>query len=108
VVDGAAHLQAIQSGITEGTNTSVRSGLNGGEQVVVDGFDRLADKAKVRLRPPTASATLTPTGVSDASQENEGSAPTGGGRRPHGKGAGSPPPGVGTRKSRKGMEGQKQ
>src|SRR5581483_10714503 len=109
VANGVAHLQLVQPGITEGTNTSIRSGLNGGEQVVIDGFDRLADKAKVRLRPPTGSATLTPTGVSNPSEEDEGPAPgASGGKRAHGKGAGAPPAGAGTRSSRKGAEGKTQ
>jgi multidrug efflux system membrane fusion protein len=109
VVNGVSHLQLVQPGITEGTNTSIRSGLNGGEQVVIDGFDRLADNTKVRLRPPTGSATLTPTGVSNPPDEDEAPAPgANGARRPHGVGAGAPPAGTGTRGSRKGTEGKTQ
>jgi membrane fusion protein, multidrug efflux system len=108
VVNGAARLQLIQPEITEGTNTSIRSGLKGGEQVVVDGFDRLADKAKVRVRPPTGSAALSPTGVGNAPEAEGPADGAGGGRRAHGKGTGAPPAGAGTRSSRKGVEGKTQ
>jgi multidrug efflux system membrane fusion protein len=108
--DGTAHLQTVQPGITEGSNTSIRAGLNGGEQVVIDGFDRLADKAKIRIRPAMAPATINPTGLDMPAEDNSADAPQGGrGRGGHGKGKNGPPPGQGTRSTRKGLqEGQKQ
>ncbi|HWE00115.1 MAG TPA: MdtA/MuxA family multidrug efflux RND transporter periplasmic adaptor subunit [Bryobacteraceae bacterium] len=108
--DGTAHLQTVQPGITEGNNTSIRAGLNGGEQVVIDGFDRLADKAKIRIRPAMAPATINPTGLDMPAEDNSADAPQGGrGRGGHGKGKNGPPPGQGTRSTRKGLqEGQKQ
>ncbi len=90
VVDGAARIQQVQPGITEGNNTSIRSGLNGNDTVVVDGFDRLADGSKVRVRPPTGSATLTPLGVSSPGNESYGSGEGGSGSRGRGgKGRGA-------------------
>ncbi len=109
--DGTAHLQTVQPGIAEGNNTSIRAGLNGGEQVVIDGFDRLADKAKVRVRPAMASATITPTGLDMPPEDNSASAPQGARGQGHRKGetAGAPPAGKGTRGARKGLqEGQQQ
>jgi multidrug efflux system membrane fusion protein len=112
VVNGTAHLQTIQSGITEGNNTSVRAGLNGGEQVVIDGFDRLTSGSKVRLRPATGSAALAPTGVSNPEETNNPGNARAGGRRGNGKrgsGNGAPPAGQDTRAARKGLaEGQSQ
>lgn len=115
--DGTAHLQTVQPGITEGNNTSIRAGLNGGENVVIDGFDRLADKAKVRIRPAMKSATINPTGLDMPPEENPASAPQGRrGQGAHAKGqkgatagSGAPPSGEDTRGARKGLqEGQQQ
>jgi membrane fusion protein, multidrug efflux system len=108
--DGTARLETIQPGITEGNVTSIRAGLNGGEQVVIDGFDRLADKAKVRIRPAMPSATITPTGL-DLPPDNNSAAPprAGRGQGRRGRGQGAPPAGEDTRTTRKGLqEGQQQ
>jgi multidrug efflux system membrane fusion protein len=112
--DGTAHMQAVQTGITEGNNTSIRAGLNGGEQVVIDGFDRLADKAKVRIRPAMPSATITPTGLTLPPEDNsagpaQGHETGGHGRAQSGHRKTSTPPGEGTRTVREGLrEGNKQ
>ena len=120
--DGTAHLVTVQPGIAEGNNTSIRAGLNGGEKVVIDGFDRLADNAKVRVRPAMASATITPTGLDMPPEENSPGAPRAGrGQGGHGKTRNAaprgtdappsvaPPAGEDTRSTQKGLqEGQKQ
>lgn len=107
VADGTAHLQVIQPGVTDGNNTAVASGLNGGEQIVTEGFDRLADGAKVRIRPATGSATLTPTGPAvtkePAAESGTGANPGASRGARHGGasgGPGAPPPGVDTRSTR--------
>ena len=121
--DGTAHIQTVQPGITEGNNTSIRAGLNGGENVVIDGFDRLADKAKVRIRPAMQSATINPTGLDMPPEDNSAgasdspAAPRGRrGQGGHAKGQNAPPAGQGappsgedTRSTRKGLqEGRQQ
>jgi membrane fusion protein, multidrug efflux system len=53
VVDGdfKVHLRPVQVGITTDKVADIQSGLMDGEQVVVDGTDRLVDGASVRIRP---------------------------------------------------------
>ncbi len=53
--DGTVGVQVIKTGITDGDNVQVLSGVNPGDQVVVDGADRLKDGAKVRVSGNTPS-----------------------------------------------------
>jgi membrane fusion protein, multidrug efflux system len=45
------HLQPVQVGITTDKVADIQSGLKDGDEVVVDGTDRLVDGASVRIRP---------------------------------------------------------
>lgn len=45
------HLRPVQVGITTDKVADIQSGLTDGDQVVVDGTDRLVDGATVRIRP---------------------------------------------------------
>jgi multidrug efflux system membrane fusion protein len=47
--DGKVSVRTIKAGPTDGPKTAVTSGLSPGEQVVVDGTDRLRDGAKVTV-----------------------------------------------------------
>jgi membrane fusion protein, multidrug efflux system len=51
----------VSTGITEGDNVEVTSGLRAGETVVIEGQDKLQDGMKVQVR--SASATATGRGV---------------------------------------------
>jgi multidrug efflux system membrane fusion protein len=48
--DNSAAVTAVTTGITEGNDVEVLTGLTGNEQVVVDGQDKLQDGSKVDLR----------------------------------------------------------
>ena len=45
-----AHLQVVKIGVSDQTQTAISSGLEAGDQVAVDGADRLQDGAQVRIR----------------------------------------------------------
>ena len=58
--DGKVSVRTIKTGPTDGPMTAVTSGLTAGEQVVVDGTDRLRDGARVTVpgaAPPAGAAT---------------------------------------------------
>jgi len=50
IVDGAAHVQPVEVGRTQGGLTVIQKGLSGGETVVVDGALLLTEGAKVLVR----------------------------------------------------------
>jgi multidrug efflux system membrane fusion protein len=54
VVDNRSrvHLKTVRAGITTDTSTDILSGLSEGDQVVIDGTDRLVEGAPVRVRRP--------------------------------------------------------
>ena len=56
VKDDVAHVTPVTVGRTEGGDTIVTSGLNGGETVVVDGSLLLFEGAKVQVRDPVKGA----------------------------------------------------
>jgi multidrug efflux system membrane fusion protein len=60
-VDGVAQVRQVVVGITEGDNVSIKSGINAGDKVVVDGAERLQNGSPVRIRPTTS----IPTPVAD-------------------------------------------
>ena len=48
--DSRVHLKTVQVGITTAASTDILSGLSDGDQVVIDGTDRLIEGAVVRVR----------------------------------------------------------
>jgi multidrug efflux system membrane fusion protein len=48
--DSRVHLKTVQVGITDAASTDVLGGLSDGDQVVIDGTDRLIEGAVVRVR----------------------------------------------------------
>jgi len=56
VKDGTASMRNVTLGVAEGGNQQITSGLSAGEQVVIDGTDKLQDGSKVTIRPETAPA----------------------------------------------------
>ncbi len=48
--DSRVHLKTVQAGITNAASTDILSGLSDGDQVVIDGTDRLIEGAVVRVR----------------------------------------------------------
>jgi len=79
--DNTVSVRPIQIGPSEGERIAVQSGLNGGEQVVIDGADRLKDGAKVTVAaaPPSGGGTqptaATPAGATPAAQPATAPAP---------------------------------
>ena len=61
--DGIAQLRNVKTGGTVGDRTAIWSGLNAGEQVVVEGQLRLADGAHVRDRSEAKEANRQATGA---------------------------------------------
>jgi multidrug efflux system membrane fusion protein len=51
---GTVAVQVVKTGVTDGDQVQILSGLKPGDQVVVDGADRLRDGAKVRITPDQA------------------------------------------------------
>jgi membrane fusion protein, multidrug efflux system len=49
--DNSIGVQKIQTGVTDGDQIQITSGLKPGDMVVVDGADRLRDGSKVRIVP---------------------------------------------------------
>jgi multidrug efflux system membrane fusion protein len=54
--DDTVHVQVIETGATDGDRIAVTKGLAIGDQVVIDGVDRLRDGAKVRKPAPPGAA----------------------------------------------------
>lgn len=79
--DSTVAAQPVTLGPGQGQNVSVSKGLEPGQQVVVDGADRLKDGAKVTLTektPPGAATPLqTPAGQASPGQAPSGQAPSG-------------------------------
>ncbi len=84
--DDTAHVQVIETGVTDGEKVAITKGLHVGDQVVIDGVDRLRDGAKIRkstnpgTKPATAStaapaAPSTSQGAADAKAPQTGEAP---------------------------------
>jgi multidrug efflux system membrane fusion protein len=58
--DGTVGVQVIKTGVTDGDFVQVTQGLKPGDQVVVDGADRLKDGAKVRVTSDADDQAATP------------------------------------------------
>jgi multidrug efflux system membrane fusion protein len=54
--DNTVAVRDVKVGLTEGTDVSVDSGIKPGEQVVIDGAEKLTEGTKVVIRPATAAA----------------------------------------------------
>ena len=70
--DDTVQVQVIETGVTDGEKIAVTKGLVVGDQVVIDGVDRLRDGAKIR-KPGTA-----PTGGARANGAPPGAKPAAG------------------------------
>ncbi|HXS42249.1 MAG TPA: MdtA/MuxA family multidrug efflux RND transporter periplasmic adaptor subunit [Stellaceae bacterium] len=72
--DNTVAVQTVKLGPTDGTNVAITTGLAPGENVVIDGADKLRDKAKIVLRQETAPAAPGTT-VPATQQSSRRSAP---------------------------------
>jgi membrane fusion protein, multidrug efflux system len=57
--DNSVGIQVVKTGVTDGDQIQILSGLNAGDTVVVDGADRLKDGAKITVT-PNAKGSATP------------------------------------------------
>ena len=87
--DDTVEIRVVELGATDGENVQITSGLQLGDQVVIDGTDRLRDGAKIRRPgggpratsgPPVAAAApadgrAAPAGPAPASQQPGGERP---------------------------------
>jgi multidrug efflux system membrane fusion protein len=58
--DGTVGVQVIKTGVTDGDEIQVLSGLKPGDTIVVDGADRLKDGAHVKVTPDSGNTAATP------------------------------------------------
>ena len=57
---GTVGVQVVKTGITDGDEVQIISGLKQGDTVVVDGADRLKDGAHIKVTPDAGDAAATP------------------------------------------------
>jgi membrane fusion protein, multidrug efflux system len=74
--DETVHVQVIETGATDGEKIAVTKGLAIGDQVVIDGVDRLRDGAKVRKPAPPTPNGATPNGATPNAKPGAGAAAT--------------------------------
>ena len=98
--DDTVEIRVVELGVSDGDKVQVTSGLQVGEQVVIDGTDRLRDGAKIRR--PAGGGPRATTGAPvaaappDAQQQQQrrrqgnGGGADGAGPRGQGTGAGRP------------------
>jgi multidrug efflux system membrane fusion protein len=77
--DDTVAIRKVETGATDGEKVAVTSGLQIGEQVVIDGVDRLRDGAKIRR--PTGSGTSGPPVAAAPAEAGPAAAPANGGQR---------------------------
>jgi multidrug efflux system membrane fusion protein len=58
ITDKTAHVRPVKVGITQGTDISIDDGLQPGDEVVIDGADKLTEGMKVGVRQPEANEIL--------------------------------------------------
>jgi len=69
VQNGAVVMRPVTTGITEGTEIEITSGLKPGEVVVTDGQDKLQEGSKVEVRPATAAGTASTSTSMDSNPQ---------------------------------------
>jgi membrane fusion protein, multidrug efflux system len=70
--DNTVTIRAIKLGPSQGESVAVDSGLAPGEQVVVDGTDKLREGAKVQVTARTTAASSVPGGTGAAAARGNG------------------------------------
>jgi multidrug efflux system membrane fusion protein len=86
--DDTVAIRVVETGVTDGEKIAVTKGLEIGEQVVIDGVDRLRDGSKIRRPSGVPPGTSGPP-VAAAPPDGKASAPSDGAapRRPERQGA---------------------
>jgi multidrug efflux system membrane fusion protein len=93
--DDTVKIQVVELGVTDGEKVQITNGLQVGDQVVIDGTDRLRDGAKIRRPganpratsgPPVAAAPPDAAGAAQPAAQPQGDQPQ---RRRQGNGNGN-------------------
>lgn len=83
--DDTVSVRKIELGVTDGDRVEVRSGLQPGDRIVVDGADKLRDGAKINVRteasPDPNAPVVAPNSAAPGAPEGEKH-----GKRPHSEG----------------------
>jgi multidrug efflux system membrane fusion protein len=88
--DDTVAIRVVELGVTDGEKVQITKGLEVGDEVVIDGTDRLRDGAKIRRPgsnprsasgPPVAAAPPAAPGDAQAAQPQNGQPPAGQPRR---------------------------
>ena len=101
--DDTVEIRVVETGATDGEKVAVVKGLAIGDEVVIDGVDRLRDGAKIRrpgsapgksgrpvaAAPASGGAPVGPDGVAPGQRRGTGSAQGGNAQGANGQGAGS-------------------
>jgi len=75
--DNTVTVRNVKTGPVDGERTSIKSGLQTGERVVIDGSDRLKEGAKITIPAEKAKAASAASGASGASAAAPASAASG-------------------------------
>lgn len=73
--DDTVGVQPVKIGASEGEKVAILSGLTPGQDVVVDGADKLRDNAKIARREPSSNVTAPGTGPPQSPRRRTGSSP---------------------------------
>ncbi len=93
--DSTVSARAVTTGATDSKNTTILTGLAAGENVVIDGVDRLRDGAKVSVRNAASAAAQKPAAAGAPQTPTPTPSATGQGQRQHrhqAQDAGAPSP----------------
>ncbi len=82
--DDTVAIRTVETGATDGEKVAITKGLELGEQVVIDGVDRLRDGAKIR-RPTGSGSSGPPVAAAPAASPAEGGPSGADGARPDGQ-----------------------
>jgi len=66
--DSSVEVRVVKTGVTEGDQVQILSGVDPGDQVVVDGVDRLREGTKIRVVPDRGNPAASGQYVSDGKQ----------------------------------------
>jgi multidrug efflux system membrane fusion protein len=93
--DSTVSARPVTTGATDSKNTTILTGLAAGENVVIDGVDRLRDGAKVSVRNAASAAAQNPAAAGAPQTPTPTPSATGQGQRQHhhqAQDAGAPSP----------------
>lgn len=73
--DDTVEIRVIEPGVSDGEKTAILKGLDLGDQVVIDGIDRLRDGSKIRKPQPPAASSGSPVANAPPANASANGAP---------------------------------